>query len=286
MLQHQFREDSMSLRFQPVFFLLIAMAFCARVFADDTYTFHENAHVGQKMTFAVGSDVKTKSMPPSGAATQVEIGQYWHAKITPLAVENGSATKSQVDFDADTYDTVKPSGGDEMKVPCAIAGKSVIVSLGPDGTGTNDFKGDISDSDRQLLNEFNSPDQDYFPDKPVSVGDTWDNSAISAKRSGLDANDKMSSKCKLDWVKVIDGKQMAQITNTSTYTIKMDNSAQENGTCTTTVLVDMSAGMIVRADQQGSAQIKSSAGPQPVVTGELEYAFHSEAVDSPAATKP
>jgi hypothetical protein len=267
--------------------LAVSAAFCAHAVADDKFTFHENVHVGQKISFAAGSDLKTTTTPAGGTApTEVETGQYWHVKITPLTVESGSATKSQVDFDADTYDTTKTPGSDEAKVPCAFAGKSVIVSLAPDGTGTNDFKGDVSDSDKQLLNEFISPDQDYFPNQPVAVGDTWDNSAIVTKRSGFDSKDKMTSKCKLDWVKMIDGKQIAQISNTCSYTVKMDNNTQEDGTSTITLLVDLAAGMIVRADQQGSSQIKSTAGPQPVITGGSEYAFHGEVMDSTAATKP
>ena len=55
-------------------------------------------------------------------------------------------------------------------------GKSVRLTRLADDSFTNDFKGDASTGDVSMLNDFLSPDEDFYPDKPVAIGEVWDDS--------------------------------------------------------------------------------------------------------------
>ena len=180
--------------------------------ADPTYSFHENLHVGQKVVIAQAYDCTSKyAWKSNGSSDPVDNknGYHWTVALNIQQVKDGSDTQAMADVDADSYDSSQEAGKDEKKTVCPYVGKSVRLTRLADDSFTNDFKGDASTGDSNMLNNFLSPDEDFYPDTPVAIGEVWDDSAKLSKHSQLGANDLLLSSCRLDWVKTIDGKPMA-----------------------------------------------------------------------------
>ncbi len=202
---------------------------------------------------------------------------------------DGSSTRAEAVVDPDSVDTTKENGLEEKKTPCPFAGKKIILKRLPDETLSNDFQGNASSDDVSVLNSFITPDAIFYPDKPVAVGDVWDNSAKMAKDAMLGPKDQIKSVCRLDWVKVIDGKKMAQISNSQAIIYYEDGNVEEDVESSTTSLVDLAAQMIVRCDQKGSSKYKTPATEPTQVVGGTEFLFHAEMLANAATdttTKP
>ena len=140
-----------------------------------------------------------------------------------------------------------------------------------------------------MLNGLITPDEDIYPDKPVAVGDVWDNSAKASRHAELGPNDRMLSMCRLDWVKTIGGKRMRQISNSVAIIYHEAGNVEEDTSYSTTVLVDVAAGMIVKCEEKGSSKYTTPATEATQVSGGTEFSFQSEAIplaDAGASTKP
>jgi hypothetical protein len=93
------------------------------------------------------------------------------------------------------------------------------------------------------------------------------------------------SKCRLNWVKTIGDKQMAQISNSVGITIyHEEGNVEEDMGYSGTILVDVAAGMIVKSDNSGSSKYLTPPSEPAQVTGGVEFKFHG-AVLPPAAEK-
>ena len=125
----------------------------------------------------------------------------------------------------------------------------------PDGSVANDFQGNSGGEDQALLNVLLSPDEVNYPDQPVAVGDTWDNSAKLRKAFTVDPKDQFSAAFKLDSVTTVGGKQMGQISFKIVHSYHDDSGSGGLPTDTVdeqtgTMQVDIAAGMIVTADMK------------------------------------
>jgi hypothetical protein len=203
--------------------------------------------------------------------------------LTVLDEKDGSAIRAQADVDPGSFDTDREGNGPEKRTPPAFAGKSVVLARHPDESITNDFSGNAGDDDLDMLNNLITPDEDFYPDNPVAVGDTWDNTAKAARHAELGPNDRMASVCRLDWVKTIGGKQMAQISNSVAIIYHEDGNVEEDTGYTATVLVDVAAGMIVKGDEKGSSKYATPATEATQVSGGTQFTFQCEVI--PAAGK-
>ncbi len=272
--------------------LLATLTIIRSAAADDKYTFRENLHVNQMVPYAMTYDCKIKSTATTGGkqtSIDSETRQIWKVTLTILAEENGSATRARADVGAESVDTFRITGQSEEKIPCPFAGRSIILTRHSDETITNDFQGKASGDDLDMLNNFLVPDDDFYPDKPVAVGDMWDNSAKLSRHAELGPKDQLLSECRLDWVKTIDGKRMAQISNSVATIYHEDGNVEEDTGYTTTILVDIAAGVIVKGDEKGSSKYITTAKEPTQVTGGTEFTFHSEVLPDAAtgaATKP
>jgi hypothetical protein len=263
-----------------VFAAIFMLAVCRSAFADEKYTIHENLHVGQTTSVAIVNDYKVKSTSTTaGTSTATDTRNYqsWKVKLTVLEVKNGSSLRTQVDVSPDSFDLDR-NGETEKKAACPYAGKTVIVSRLADETFANNFQGDASEDDVNMLDGFVCPDQDFFPEKPVAVGDVWDVSEKVAKHAELDPKDQLICKCRLDWVKTIDSKQMAQISCSQANIYHQDDNVEEDVQINSTLLVDVAAGMIVKFDQTGSSKYVSPPAEKTQVTGGTEFSCHCEVV--------
>jgi hypothetical protein len=267
--------------------LLITVAICGSAMADDKYTLHENLHAGQKLRLGITTSYKSKStstLNGNQTVTESVSGQSWQVIVTVRAVKDGSDIRAQAYFDPESTDT-SGIAGQEKKGACPFAGKTITLARQPDQSITNDFQGDINAYDLDTLNYIICPDADVYPDTPVSVGDTWDNSAKMARRAPLGPGDQFLSKCRLDWVKTIEGKKMARVSISSALVYHLKGNVEEDMVCSSTNLIDIAAGTIVQCDETGSGQYKTPAAQAWQVTGGNEFTFHRESIPHAAATQ-
>jgi hypothetical protein len=263
------------------------LAFAATTFADRTYTFHEKLHPGQKITISEFSDTRKKySWTTNGVAdpTDTRTKYHWTITLTVLETRDGSVTKALAEVDPGSYSTTQDAGQDEKKTPCPFAGKSIHLTRLPDESFTNDFAGKADEEDQNILNNFLSPDEDFYPDKPVAVGDMWDNSDKLSKHSELSQGDQLLSECRLDWVKTIEGKPMAQITNSVATIYHLDDNVEQDVEGSSTILVDMNSQMIVKGDQKGTTKYSNPASDPSHITGGEEYTCHDEVIATQSAS--
>jgi len=256
----------------------LAMSIYGSALAGEKYSFHENLHVGQKVPFTLVYDADTKTTTTINGISSVtdsETKYQWKVTLTIEAVKDGSAIRAQADIDPTNTDTITTSGSTST-IPCSYAGKSVVISENPDNSFSNNFTGSARDDDTDLLNNFITPDEDYYPDQPVAIGDSWDNSAKLSKHSSLGPNDQMLSQCRLDWVKTIDGKPMAQFSNSYAAVYHEAGHLEEDYEATCTFLVDMNRQMIVKADQTATSTYKTPADSTAQITGGVKNTFHCE----------
>jgi hypothetical protein len=275
---------------QTILAAICLAAISGRAMADDKYTLRENVHPGQTSKLAVSSDFKVKSTSTTNGKADVtdsETGHSWKLTLTILAVKNGSATHSLVAVDPDSFDTTQDAGADAKKTPCPFGGKSVNLIRHFDESLTDDFQGEAGPDDTDLIDSLIQPDQQNYPDHPVAVGDTWDNTAGLAKYETLGPKDKFTSKAQLDWVKTIDGKQLAQITDSIAIVYQEDGNVEEDQEITMTNLVDLATGTIIKSDQKGTSKYVTPPTEATQVTGGTEFTFHAELVpDAKPATQP
>jgi len=272
--------------------LVVTSALCGSARAADTYTIHENLHVGQKALYVVNYDYKVKSTATTNGvstATDTESGSSWKVTLTIQDAKEGSSVRSLAEFDPASFDSARNAGGPETKTPCPFAGKSIVLTRHPDDSVNNDFPAKAGDDDISLLNNFITPDEQYYPDNPVAVGDTWDDSVKCAKYTPMGPKDRLISKGQLDWVKIIDGKPMAHTTHSVAVVYHEDGNVEEDVEFTVTQLIDVAAGVIVKCDEKGSSKYTTPPTEPTQVTGGTEFTFQAEALPAApaaAATKP
>lgn len=281
-----------------------AMAMCQSARAGQTYSLHENLHAGQRVTYVLTQDSNDHSIgtSPDGKPIKTDTHelQSWTVTETVLAVNNGSATQARVDVAPGSFDAVHEAGQDEKRTACRFIGTPVILSQKADGSVADDYPRppsandiDEQNGDGLLLDGLLSPDELSYPEKAVAVGDTWDNSAKLAKTMGLGPKDHITASSKLDWVKEIGGRQIAQISASDVVTYHNDAgpdglAASDNtDTVTEMMLVDIAAGMIVQDDSKDVPKMQSPANSPGKFVDENVAVFHSEVVpEAGAATQP
>ena len=267
----------MQLRF--LFTVTFVFAISHSAYADDKYTLHENLHLGQKTPISTIYECKIKSTSTTNGVptdTDTTTRLDWKVTLTVLAVKDGSSIRTLAEFDPASSDTTSIAGDPSENTACHFAGKSITLTRNSDESFSNDYSGNASDDDVNLLNNLLSPDEDYYPDQPVAVGDTWDISDKLAKHSQLGPRDRMLAQCRLDWVKTINGKPMAQISNSMAVVYHEPGHVEEDLEATGIVIVDLTTQMIVKADQTGQSKYKTRPTEPTQITGGTEFTFHDE----------
>jgi len=256
------------------------------------YTLHENLHVGQREICLMKCDSVVKSTATTAGkstVTDTDSRQSWKVAMTMLTVEDGSARRARAEISADSTDTTRSGDEKPVTVPCPFAGKTVILTRDSDDHLSNSFSGVASSEDMDDLSNFISPDEMLYPDHPVAVGDVWDNSNKIRVYYVESANDLVASKCRLDWVKTINGRLMAHVTNVGAMVVHEDEGdVEEDVKISAAFMVDIAAGMIVKADETGSTVYSTPASAATQVTGGTHFTFHSEVLPqtSGATTRP
>ena len=209
--------------------------------------------------------------------SEQHVKQFLKATMTVLTVKMDRRRRRRVEVDPSSYDIDKEAAQPEEKTSCWYAGKTVTLRRGPDEKVSNDAKGHLPESreiDQQNLNDLLSPDQDLFSDQPVAVGDSWEVSDKLSKHSDLNPGDKLLAHCKLDWVRTINGKQMAELTCVCGIIRYQEPNVEEDDEYTSVMLVDVAAGQIVKADNQGTVKYSTPPGETAQMTGDGEFSGH------------
>jgi hypothetical protein len=276
-------------RFSWVLISALLVSLCAGARADQTYSFHEKVSSGQNIPEMMTCSSHTKSTTNTNGkpqTTESDQVQMLKAVVTVLEAKDGSATAIRADVDPSSYDTDRENGGAATKTPCSFAGHVVTLRRHPDESISNDFPGDADPTDLDNLEGMLNPDEDFFPDAPVAVGDVWDVSDKLSKHSDLGPDDKLLAKCRLDWVRQINGKQFAQI-SCSCGTIRFeDDNVEDDIESSMKLLVDMAAGAIVSGDQTGVIRFASPKSDATQRYGINEFTFHGEVVGAVPTTQP
>jgi hypothetical protein len=249
-------------------------------------TIRENLHPGQKVVYVWTDHYRVKSNATANdplMPKDADTGHSWKLTLTIHEVKDGSAIRSTADVDTQSFDTSKDDAGNETKTPTAYAGKSIGLMRHPDESLTNDFQGNASDDDVDLINNFVTPDAEWYPEKPVAVDETWDDSAKVAKYALLGPNDTITSKGRLDWVKWLNGKQIAQISHSVAIIYHEANNIEEDYTFTGTQLVDLASGVTIKIDQKGSSKFIMPGTVPLRVLGGSEFMDHCEVVPDASA---
>ncbi|HTW95384.1 MAG TPA: hypothetical protein VMD30_11350 [Tepidisphaeraceae bacterium] len=252
--------------------------------SNQTYMLHENLHVGQTVTYQMKYDNATNSTAATDGkktVTDTDRIEQWKVTLTMLAVEDGSARRARAEVSADSTDTTRTGKDKPETVPCPFAGKSVIITRDDDNNLSNSFPGDASPEDMNDLSNFLAPDEAFYPDHPVAVGDVWDNSN-KVRVYCVGPTDLLASRCRLDWVKTIDGRQMAHVSNVGAMVLHEEGDVEEDVKFTATFMVDIAAGMIVKADQTGSSVYSTPPTAATQVTGGTHFSFYSQVVPQTA----
>ena len=156
--------------------------------ADTKYMFRENVQVGQKLQGEMDyreHEVITDTTGTESSTSDVETHEYMKATIEATQVKDGSATEMKIQVDPASFETQKKPGQAETRTPSPFIGREITMARQGDGTVANNFKGDVSGLATDILNGWLGPDEDFFPDHPVAVGDSWDVSAKYAKHAEL-----------------------------------------------------------------------------------------------------
>lgn len=245
----------------------------------DLITIRENLHPGQKIVYVWTDHCAVKShatasdpLMPKDSYT----GHSWKLNLTIQKVKDGSAIQSTADVDPQSVDISRDDQGNEIRTSTAYAGKAITLTRRPDDSCTNDFTGNASDDDVEVINNFVTPDAEWYPDKPVAVGDTWDDSAKVGKFASLGPTDTITSKGRLDWVKSIDGRQIAQISHSIAITYHEANNVDEDYTFTGVQLVDLASGVTIKTDQKGTSKFIVPGSVPLRIVGNTEFADHCE----------
>lgn len=276
---------------------VVVGSLCSAVAAQEKILLHEKVHEGDKISVELTNTGQFKTITTANgqaATTQEQEKQFLKATMTILTVKDGSATAARVEVDPASYDIDKQGPQPEEKSSCWYAGKSVVLRRAPDESVTNDARGHPPESkqiDQQNLDDLLSPDQDMYSDQPVAVGDSWEVSDKLSKHSDLNRGDKLLAHCRLDWVKTINGKQMAQLTCVCGIVRYEEQNIEEDDEYTSVMLVDVAAGQIVKADNQGTVKYSTPPGEATQVSGGGDFSGHCEVLSPPnagpaPATKP
>jgi hypothetical protein len=257
--------------------------------ADTKYSFRENVHVGQKLQGEMDyheHEVITDTTGTDSTTSDVETHEYMKATIEATQVKDGSAIEMKIQVDPASFETRKKAGQAETRTPSPFIGRAITLARQDDGTVINDFRGDVSGLANDILNGWLGPDEDFFPDQPVAVGDSWDVSAKYARHAELGPRDQLLTKCHLDWMKTIDGKKMAQITASSGI-IRIDEDNLEGDDANSCImLVDLAGSQIVKSDIKGTTTYSNPKTEATQRSGKSEYTFHCEAHNVDATTQP
>lgn len=246
--------------------------------AQEKYTLRENVKVGQKIPVELVTQSHDQTATTVGGQTtrsDTRSKQVLKLVLTVLAVKDGSATEMRADVHPDSYDTTQESAAAETKTPCTFAGKTITLRRRADESVANDFSGQADPTDLDNLNSALNPDQDFFPDHPVAVGEVWDVSRKVAKHSDLGPRDELMAQCRLDWVRTVDGREWAQVSCSCASVMHQSGNVEADLESTMILQVDMAASQIVQGQTTGSINYLTPKTEPTQINGTVDFTCRS-----------
>jgi|GEM_PF-1630589 hypothetical protein len=254
--------------------------------AQEKYAFRENVKVAQKIPVELIAQSHDQTATTVGGQTtrsDTRSKQVLKLMLTVLAVKDGSATEMRADVHPDSYDTTQEGAAAEIKTPCSFAGKSLTLRRRADESVANDFPGQADPTDLDNLNSALNPDQDFFPDHSVAIGDVWDVSEKVAKHSNLGPLDQLMAQCRLDWVKTVDGRKWAQMSCSCASIMHQSGNVEADLESTMILQVDVAASQIVQGQTAGSVKYLTPNTEPTQINGTVDFTCQSRVLP---ATRP
>lgn len=157
------------------------------------------------------SEMTLPGKPP--AVTETVTRTVRRGTITVLKVdEKELATSLRVAYDTASSDLEAQDGAKAEPTPFFLAGKTVTISHGEDGSLKHDHAGELPEEVADELDDFLPPYATIFPDAPVKPGAEWKPSPEAAALwLDLDEGDKGTVTCKLVGLRDVGGRRAAEI---------------------------------------------------------------------------
>ena len=264
---------------RTVLLLALALLTCAPALAEEEkYSFHESLKPGDVIAGELVIDDHENVTTTQDGKSDVDNSatvKHWKFEETILSAKDGSSVKTRVKIADGSTDAIKETANaDEKVTPCPFIQEDVIIVRHLDEAVTDDFSGKAGPDDIEDLHDLLNPDQDFFPEKPVAVGESWDVSDKVAKHASLEKGDTCKVECRLDWVKEIDGRKLAQITGTSKFVQHLSGRVEQASDEQITLLVDVAEGMIIKCDETVKVKYSTPADEAVRETGTSLTTYH------------
>ena len=257
--------------------LLTLLIVATPVHAGETVMPKESRRAGDKLALDLVNESNDQytQKTKDGTVTKTDAVTREHIKgtLTILEAKDGSATQSRIDVDPGCRDAHKVAGAAEETRPSPFAGKTITLTRHEDGTIDTDLKNNAADLG--ALTSVVDPDQDLFADHPVAVGDTWDVSQSERKTQGIGPKDKIIAKCRLDDVKVVDGRKMAEISCSMASIVTQEDKTELETELSFKFLIDAAQGLIVKLDGSGRTRYTSPKDEPVQMNGSTDLKFHA-----------
>ncbi len=274
------------MRIRPRLLMILPLLVCGPALADEEkYTFHEALKPGDVVVAEIAIEDHENVTTTQEGKSEVDSSvtrHAWKLEETILAVKAGSSTRTRIKVAAGSVDAARASAdADETVTPCPYVREDVIVERHLDDAITDDFTGEAGPDDTNDLHDVLNPDQNWFPDKPVAVGDSWDISAKIAKQYNLEKGDTTKFDCRLDWVKTIDGRRTAQVSSTGRILQHSGGRVELSTEQQTTMLIGVADGLILQFDQTSKVKYSTPADEPVRMTRTSQTTYHSTAKNKP-----
>jgi hypothetical protein len=132
--------------------------------------------------------------------------------LTILETQSGVPIVERFAFDDGCGEVSRRSGQAPKMVKAKYAGKLVTMKL-QRGQVAHDLDGPADQRVNRMFSSLSDSDTDYYPPKPVSIGETWDIGQKMQQRmiAATGIEPQVSAFCKLKSVKLVDGKTIAEL---------------------------------------------------------------------------
>jgi hypothetical protein len=242
--------------------------------AQDHFTFHENAQVGQTYTYysdSHASMLRDTIVGDHADRLDFQFRQLLKCSVKILAVTDGSPTQIQIYVDPTSHDTFTDSDGMQI-YESPFADQTVTLRMRDDQWIHFNFPGKASPLDLQLVKQILTPDDIFYPDHPVAIGDIWDITPKAIKFAHLAPTDQLMAQCRLD---SIDDKHKAHISCSLAGILEQPGKVECDEEYTAKMKVDLALGKILLTDAQAVNTYSTPADAPARITGREECHYHT-----------
>lgn len=262
---------------------LVASVLCPIIASADgdapKYVFKQNYRDGQEYTvlFGQSSDLTFTTYARGRAVDERSNSVVVQDKgtLTILETKDGVPVAERVEFDPSCGAVTRVNRGEPKINPSALAGRTVTVRRGKDGTPVTDLEGAKDSALRKVFRDWLSRDSDYYPDHPVQIGEKWDVSAkVKSRLAVMGERQQLIFTCTLKDVRTVKGHRLAELTLNMAAIDQMKNGINLEVQGDGRALIDLDTGRVGRVDVTGTMHASGSAGDRVNGSGDGTVEVH------------